>query len=464
MRALTVNLKQFILRPSFLFLIGVFWLFVLAMVSSMSRDRIDSRPDSGWFGFTIIFFSWVVAFYAGMMVNEIMTRPFGFVLPGHCRAIRMTLFLMGLGFSVFPALLLLLYPGLDTMGYIRVFVSALFAGLTIFWLVLAGSMSRKVGIWIIVGFCIWMTVGGRLQAIEQFVVRGVLDYSWATIGAGLAVSWIAWILLGRDDLLREHGRRNWGKIPSVFAKGDRWRYACQKNRRRPIRLGWISALSDRFFLQRMASCVQHSSTRFLWGQLYLALTPSAWGVQNTGLAFVAIPILILAFGYVGDEFAIPFSFSCLLFMRPVLPAYSHLIVVGGRWERFIATLTNTAVTALLITVLTVGFALLTIPLERIMPSFTLHNDPWSYHAVSLRFWYGALLILPLTHTLLILLPEIWIILGILGVIIIPFIMAVTDKISIGTEFILATVSIAVSWWIFILISRMVCRKWSLVRT
>ena len=174
--------------------------------------------------------------------------------------------------------------------------------------------------------------------------------------------------------------------------------------------------------------------------------------------------MILAFGYIGNGMMLPLCFIFLPILCPPLPAYSHRITIGGRQERFIATVLNTAVIAGIVTALIVASGLLTIPLSRIIPDFTLGGDLWSYHAVSLRFWYGALVILPLTHTLLILVPELLSILSMLGIVLVPFPLIIVS----GTEFtvlesVVAAGLIAFNWWVFTLACRMVCLKWSLVR-
>lgn len=399
---------------------------------------------------------------------EFMTHPLGFLLPGYCRVMRKTVFALAFGFCGLFSLLSLLSPNLDFIGHIRVFLTVLFAELTIFWLGVLTPFNKKMSFLITAGICVWILVGQRLVDNDGLVARVMSDYYMIPITVGVVVCRIAWVLLGREDMMRTVGRTNWGQVPRQSDPEEKWRYIREMNQPRPFQPGRISLAANRFFLRRMVSCRSNRMARFLWGQLHLALAPPAWRGQNTGYIFIVVPIIILAFGCIDNGMALPLCFLFLLFLRPSLPAYSHRITIGGRRERFVTTVTNTAAVAVMVTALIVASGLLTILLSRIIPDFPIGGDLWSYHAVSLRFWYGGLLILPLTHAVLILVPELWTILWVLGLLLIPFSMPgfliSSETQATGWESIVAAGLIGFNWWVFVLACRMVCTKWSLVRS
>jgi hypothetical protein len=467
MSALKENFRAIFLKDSAVILIGMVVLFFLIIVFSHWDDLSGSETHFEWLGYEGIIYVWLAGSIIGGLIIEFMTRPLGFLLPGFCRVMRKTVFALGLGLCGLPSLLTLLSGNLDFMGHIRVFFVVLFAELPVFWLGVVMPFGKKISCLLYPGIFAGIFFGQQLFDNHGLVARVMSDYYMIPITVGVVVCRIAWALLGREDLMRTVGRTNWGKIPSAFDKDDRWRYARQKNRQQPVRLGWISSAVDRFFIGRMISCGQQGPARYLWGQLYLVLTPSAWRAQYAGYIFIIVPIIILAFGYMDSGMALPMCFMFLLLLRPSLPAYSHRITIGGRQERFGATVINTAVTAVLMTALIVATALLTIPLSRIIPDFTIGKDLWSLHAVSLRFWYGALAIIPLTHAVLILVPKLWTILCILGLMLTPFLipspMILSETEPTGLESVVAAGLIAFNWWVFTLASRMVCTKWSLVR-
>jgi len=467
MSALKENFRAILLKDYLLLLAGLFLFVFLTTVFIHWNDRSVSETGFVWLGSAGVLYTWMAGLLIGGLMIEFMTHPLGFLLPGFCGVMRKTVFALAFGFCGFLSLPVLLSPNLDFLGHLRVLLTVLFAELTIFWLGMVMPFAKKLSYLLYPGIFAWIFFGQQLFNNDGLIARMISDYYMIPITIGVVVCRIAWALLGREDLMRQAGRTNWGKIPRQSDPDEKWVYIREANRQRPVRLGWMSLAVDRFFLGRMASCRPCGMARFLWGQLYLAVNPSAWRGHYTGYICIIVPIIILAFGYIDNGMALPMCFMFLLILRPSLPAYSHRITIGGRQERFGATVISTAVTAVMVTALIVASGLLTIPLSRIIPDFTIRNDLWSYHAVSLRFWYGALAIIPLTHAVLILVPELWTILCFLGVLLnpglIPYFLISSETEPTGLEYVVAVGLIAFNWWVFTLASRMVCTKWSLVR-
>ena len=354
MSAVVANLKA-LLRPGFLFNAGYLFLVSIAMFFWIPGNPSDSTSELKSYGFGLIF-PWIQGLFTGMMVLEIMTKPFGFGLPGYSLVIRRMLFILGLGFSTLPALLFLFFPELEAGAYFRVIFAALCMGLMCFWLGVAFSFHRTIFSLICIGFVVYLTFSDGFVVLNRFTQCAIVNHSWATIAIGLLVCGIAWMLFGQEDILRAYARRNWGRFPSSFDKTGRWRYSREKNRQLPIRPGWISVKLERFFLRRMKSCTDYGWARFFWGQLYIVLAPSAWGLNNEGLLFIGVPLLIVVFGFAGGEIAMIICFIWILNVSTTMLAYSSLIHVGGRREKWIATMLCAAVISILVTALIVGFA------------------------------------------------------------------------------------------------------------
>ena len=258
MSALKENIRAIILRDSMLILVGGF-VFVFVITAFFQwHDRSGSETDFGLLGLGGMFYLLIAGQITGGVIIEFMTHPLGFLLPGFCRVMRNTVFALGLGICGLISLLSLLSGNLDFMGHLRVFLTVLFAELTVFWLGVAVSFSKKMLNLYFAGFLVWIILGEPLVDNNGFVARVMSDYYMIPITVGVVACRLAWALLGREDLMRSAGRANWGQVPRQSDPEGKWQYIREANRQRPLRPGWFSSKVERFFLRRIHFVLKHA--------------------------------------------------------------------------------------------------------------------------------------------------------------------------------------------------------------
>jgi hypothetical protein len=465
MSALKANLWAMISKSGVCVAIAMFVFFAVFMTVIYLGDKSPlAERDWGWIGIQTVFVSWMLGYFIGIAMVQMMVSPFAFLLPDFYRVMRKTIFALGIGLLALPSLFCLPFSEPDIVGRLGILVATLFVGLTMFWVGVVLSLFKNAWGLFSTILLVWILFGQQGQHLNRWIARITMEYSVAPVIVGLVVSRLAWILLGCEEFMRNRGRALCGQIPTESDPEGKWKYLRESLRNRPIRLGWITKVSDGFCLRRMMSCDPRGRARFIWGQLGMVAGFGGWTVHAESL-LMGVPIFILAFGYIFGEAAMPLSLLLLLLLpQPCLPAYSQQITIGGRRERFRATVLSTAVLAACATFLIAGIALTTVPLERILPDISIADRQWSFHAVSLRFWYGAFILLPLLHLVLILVPEFSGIQVLAVLILIPMMAdIVTEGVPFRGESVLAIGLIVVSWGAYILACRMVCLKWSLVR-
>ncbi len=456
MSALTVNLKQMVQRQPAWLACGALGLMVVLIF--MLAD------DPGWDNTVLMIslFSWGVGMGIGIMQKDILNKPFALVLPGHHEMVRRMSFLVGAGFAVLCLFVVAVFRGFKGDFNLPGTIAALLIWMSCYWFGTAMILiPQMMYVWLL------LMLFGLFRTMELLVMSAVSDYAFLTIVLGIGINAAIWILLGKEHLLRWYCQNKWLGTQDSFNPVRRGWGELRMGFLYRARPGWLERKVTDFCLRRMAACAPLGTKRFLWGQICVSLGPVLSGKKSLlGLGFLLVYLLLLGTLDIGGVgFALMVCFIWMPFTtRATLPAYSSPLVPGGRRERFAATLTTTAVLAVLVTVILVCLAALTIPLEKILPGLPIQGEIRTFHAIPLTLWYAPLFVIPLTYTLAMLLPEAYMLIGIVGMVTIPaFAFSITASIPIGLESVLAIGSIIVSWWLFIRVSRMVCLKWSLVR-
>jgi hypothetical protein len=457
MSALTVNLKQMVQRQPAGLACGALGVMVVLIFMLTG--------DPGWDNTVLMIslFSWAVGMAIGIMQKDVLNKPFALVLPGHHEMVRRMSFLVGAGFAVVCLFVVAVLHGFKGDFTLTGTFAAAFVWMSCYWFGAAMILMP----WLFYVYLLLMLFG-LFRTMELLVMSAVSDYAFLTIVLCIGLNAAIWILLGKEQLLRWYCQNKWLGTQNSFNPVRRGWGEMGIGFLYRARPGWLERKVTAFCLRRMAACAPLGTKRFLWGQLGVSLGPVLSGKKSL-LGFGFMLVYLLLFGTLdmgGGGFALMACFIWMPFTtRAALPAYSSLLVPGGRRERFAATLTTTAVLAVLVTVILVCFAVLTIPLEKILPGLPIQGEIRTFHAIPLTLWYAPLFVIPLTYTLAMLLPEAYMFIGIVGMVTIPvFAFSITPRIPIGLESVLAIGSILVSWWLFIRVSRMVCTKWSLVRS
>jgi hypothetical protein len=466
MSVMTINLKQLVQRRilwlvyAFLTLSG--GVYAVALLDALSRGR-NTR---GWFS-GLLMLSAVVGVLVASMQMEMLVKPFAFGLPGHRSVVRRILIRAGITINLLACLLFLAYPGLTAAADAMVVVAAFFSGLTFFWLGVA---------WVFVGWnaAIMLAMipaiifGSGLFNLHILIERVVVGYPFAVIALGIAVTIVAWLQLGREAFLRGYcGQLRLG-ITDAFDPNKQRQYARQVNAWKKIKPGWQAPRIEGFFRNRMSDCQGVGIGRYLWGQCYATLGPMLMFQSNSYANLVMLLLIVCVFGYIGQGAGMLYFMLSIVLIQAFSPAYSTVLVPGGRRERFWANLTNLIVLTGFVTIFLLGAMALMIPLERVMPDLTIKNHPIPYRALSLQYWYMPLLLMPLGATLYLMFSRRPLVLMVLICCLSPFAMFLTMAPK-GSWFqtipgysMAALVGLA--WMVYGLVCHRVCLKWSLVRT
>lgn len=400
MGTLNVNLKHLYQRRG-LWLVYAF----LGPIPCLCIAAVLDRPGVGkgkFGGFVLL--SFISGLLAAMLALEVVTKPFSFCLPDHRKTLRQFLFVVGVTVSFLGSLVLVLYPGLRPEQLLLVICAACSMGLIFYWLAVAFALGIRSSC-VFVGFLPLVILAGAFFDLHIIIERAVVANPFAVILSGVLSSVVAWLLLGNADLARRYCAVPWMGFFDAWNRDRIQRYQQARTAVKWEKLKthpnpWV----ERYFLGRMQKCEYLSQGRHVWGGLYAALGPTIpqWK-ENPSSAFGALFTICLVVGFLGYTGPAGSSF---IFVMPGLmlagmrlPAYSSMLVSGGRKERFVTTITLVATIAVLTTVLVSIVAALSLPLAAVMPDVTLRGTTFAFHAMNTRLFFFPLLMMPIVFAL-----------------------------------------------------------------
>ena len=222
-------------------------------------------------------------------------------------------------------------------------LTAYFAGVSI-------SLVFRYGLAVALGATFLLPMSGtmlNLKGPKEFIATTASAGVAILLGVASAVG--VWLWLGRTDLFRRRCGRPWLDVSLLWnpAAREKYRWAGESPRERSV----PASRGDEFLLGTMTRCKDGSTAKYIWGRLYTWLLPGAGGRLYTAfMGFFGLVSAALAW-YMAD--AGPFFIANIAMLPGAILGYSPinspLLVVGGRRERFWATMTSIVVLGIVLT-------------------------------------------------------------------------------------------------------------------
>lgn len=445
-------------------LYGVLGLIELCLALAAAENL--SNDPSGFTGAWWVLSSLVLGLSISAIQMSFVGKPLAFMLPGHERGVRQVLFGTGpIVIGIF-SLVFLYYPDLSQTALVGLYLSAFCLGLFCYWL--------GVGVILIWGMkfvAILFVFGVIVVSAGRWIEWFILHLPILSIGLGAAATGGFWWLLNQPEFLKHYCRQTWYQSATIAATKRR-QPNFEDQSPLPARRSQLEIRTEQFFLNRMQACKSRGMSRYLWGQLYEKLG-QVIRCFHPLLDISQSLLYICIFGYLIIEGAKDTSVFVFLMITVVGLqyfnfGYSTLVINGGRREMFVSTIMNSSVLAALLTIFLIIAALLTIPLERVLPSIDPGRyDPYVFHALPLRFCCVPLFMVPLYHSMNLCfrnMPFVGKFGGLLVCVIVPMVLFSEIRKMPNTVILTLTAClICFSWLIFVVVCRYVFRKWSLVR-
>ena len=149
-----------------------------------------------------------------------------------------------------------------------------------------------------------------------------------------------------------------------------------------------------------------------------------------------------------------------------LPVYSSMLISGGRNERYRCAIILVITVAVLITVMVTIIAAPSLPLATIMPDITLQGRTFTFHAMDIELFFVPLLMIPIVFTIQLIFYRkpifmMWLIMLVFVMLFITSISWHKQLISsINPMFFIG--GLILCWSTFLLVSRYICMKRSLI--
>jgi hypothetical protein len=470
MTPLTANLKHLYQRR------GMLLLYVLLAVMSlplymMAFARSTRGIDPGVFAFP-----WLIVFLVGSYCSDhvvgILNCPLSFCLPGHQKAARRFLAILGVALSAVIALVFLVYPGLAGPTRLIALVAAFCVNLTCYGFGAAmrttksrakGALAAALAGWI------WVLILAAMYFdFHVAVVNAIVEGSLALMGVCLALCGLIWLRWGNRDVARQVCAN-----PQISVFGawnpEKGRRMAQARWASTIPRTGVAPLSERLFLARMAAHPALSAGRSVWGGLYAAFGGGGI-VRGKGLAFMPL-FLGLYLGYLGlnAPWAIFVLVSFVAGTTGILSClYSTLPVPSGRRERFLIGIAAAIAASLAIVACLGGMVLLTHLIAPLAPAVNLKGEVFSFRPVQPWGLWIPLVVVPAAQAVRLMWPRMWpLAIIVLFTVCMPAIIGASaagthEGLLLGLTLPVAVAIPTISWSVFLAVLRRVCFRRSLV--
>jgi hypothetical protein len=458
MRILRANLKQLYQRRGLWVAYAFFALFAFVSCIVATDERVAG--EGRFVGLILL------AFLVGLVVathqREIVAKPFGSCLPGHRQVLRQFIFVVGGAANLVSCLLFLLYPGLP-WGLVPMVLGAAFC---------AGMVFYLGGVWFafhsnqpmaFAGLLFIPVVVAALLKMHIFLEQAIVEYPLWVILFGLLCGSAMWVALNNDDLVRRNCLRLWIGFDDAFSKdrAHRFQRAELLRRLKDHPRPWVEG----FFLGRIDRRPALSLARFIWGQMYVSFAISVSQWRSTVLLVLFIAVFLGYNWVIGLATLVGIPIGIAVQSRPAL--YSNLLVGRGREERFISTLASVLAVTGVLTVLAGMMVLASVPLAGVMPEFCYKGLYLAYRAVDVRVLCLPLVLVPLGSAIhLLFYRKPIVMLSTLVIVLYAAAMlgfrggkSLRDVLTPQTILIVASLS----WLAFILVTRHIAMRWSLVK-
>ena len=359
--------------------------------------------DTGSFVLWLIV-SILVGCIAADMVQDIMSKPFVFCLPGHRKAVKKIHLVVAAAVNLPPAFVFLRYPYLDPRETILAVGGAFSAGMICYGICVVIIMgfrfgARLVGVFgVLPVVVIWL---GYHIILERIIIAKPLHIVG---GAG-----IFWVLLWFWLDARRHGRDLCSRVhlglfdSTNFRKQRKYR---QEKWARESAAGLDGGAPGArgVLLRGMHSCRPLSRDRYFWGVLYEKLSPFL-NTRYLGLSIILGFFLIIV-GYFFRFYGIfLYIIPLAIIIELNLPIHSDLLLPAGRSEKFYGTVLLSVLTSIIILLTLWAATLLITWLVPITPTIVFGERQYNLYPVELSYISFPLIFIPVIFTFLVLFPR-----------------------------------------------------------
>jgi hypothetical protein len=405
MSILTTNLNHLYqcrnIWPVYMFLGFITFMYIM-----MFKDLPAEHEEVGM---GIYFIIWGILL-AGQILSsaqiEILNKPFTYCLPGHRKNARQILIPIGICISIFCSLLIFLFSCRNYEQGSKIILSAFFAFITIYYLIVWLSFISIRGNNIAQSFWSTFLIIMIIFQPGKIIWDLLINYSAIFIFSGIISIILVWKQLGNDSIARRFCGKPFIGFTEAWNREKVQKYKRARiSEKRQTNLIFKPSSVEQFFLGRMMLCKTLSTGRYVWGSMYtklgMFLSPR---IELVGGVSIAI-LIVLSFicftikeaGYCAAIML--FTLPCFMIVGLTMPAYSSMLVAGGRKERFISSLVYVFAVTAGITIFCLLFAALTYPMAKIMPEIVLKGATFTFHPVEIKLFFIPLMMLPFVGTL-----------------------------------------------------------------
>ncbi|GEM_PF-809469 len=471
MSILRANLKHLYQKRSFWF-IGLFFGTFAFLIIMVLIEAVTENKQGRFFAPAILMF-FVGTFIATLPI-DVLTKPFSYCLPGHRKIPREFLSFVGLPLSFLWSLSFLFYPDLNIVKTILACLSAFSIFTTFYWL----------GVWFVFRFRNWgvvfallplLALGNMWLNMSVFVKHieyTIVENPLSMILLGILVNFLAWRYWGRSNLARWYCGILWiGAFDAWnIEKMSKFRLArlAERDKKKPGSFR-ISSGVEGFFVSRISGAETGGIGQYIWGSLYKSFGMTVSQHLQDWMRFwiVILPILCFLCYMPGGGRNFIFLMPGIMVVFINLNVRSSLLISGGRRERFWSALSLAVTTAILGTFFVTFIAVLTMPLELILPELTIKGYTAVFNALSIKLFFLPLLMIPITFAIGLVFHKKPMLAMVFVVVVfqILFFLSIFQNLKnclvpIGSVHVI--IAFVCSWAVFVAVLRYVCMKRSLV--
>jgi hypothetical protein len=449
-----------------------YWYVILLFVTPAALMPLWSQDNEKFVGYLIL------SFFAALVVvglqKEILSKPFSFCLPGHCKIPRRFIFIIGGVINAVFGLVFLAHTQLQFPYVLLVICAGGFMGMFFYFVGVWGMFPMRNTVALIGLLPLVVFAGGFFELYKPLEAM-IIYFPVQTIIVGLLICWLSWRWLGQEGL----ARRYCGQM--VMGIADNWNVEKFRKYREAKVVSKTAmgrtAFADRlnhFFMTKMRISGFFTLGQYIWGHVYMVI---GRGLSSSLFSpWVVIVPLFMLMGYFpvfpGRE---DISMANFLFIVPVfstvilnLLPYSNILLPAGRSKKYYGAITSGFVIGAVTTVLLAVVSILSVPLERILPDIVLKGHTLGYNAMNIKYCFVTLSLIPASLVVATLFPRgaivrtifvimvmyAWMFFGILR----PPILSKVFESGLS----LAAGLIILSWAVFLMVLRYVCMRRCLV--